>query len=277
MMNHKHSFLKWAGGKGKVLPSILSVFPSATRIVEPFVGSGIVFLNTDHKEILINDINSDLITTYNAIKENPIDLIAECRKLFVPENCTLEAYNRLRDEFNGIVVSRIRKAALFIYLNKHGYNGLCCYNSKGVFNIPFGKYKNVNFSEDAILTMHTRLSQSEVTIENDDFRKIMKLSRQGDVIYCDPPYIPLSATASFTTYHTHKFVEKDQRDLAALAQEAASIGATVIISNHDTLLSREFYKDATSILEIQCGRSISCKGSERKKVNELIAVYKPSA
>lgn len=269
-----HSFLKWPGGKGRVLQFILPHFPiTSIRLIEPFVGSGIVGINSECKELVINDINKDLMNTYVLIQKMPEYLIRECAELFVAENNTEEAYYRLRREFNS-TKDKCRKSVLFIYLNKHGYNGMCRYNSKGEYNIPYGRYKEVAFNGEAILNFHRILVSTGAVIKNDDFRSIMAMAQRGDVVYCDPPYLPLSDTASFTAYHTDGFSEKDHEDLARLAEGASERGATVIISNHDVPLARSLYKNASQpIVEIQVRRSLSCKGADRKKVGELLAVY----
>jgi len=271
---YEKSMLKWAGGKGKILCFLTSNFPiNAKRLIEPFVGSGIVFLNTDYENLIINDINADLIGLYKVLMSNADELIKECKSLFKLGG--EENYYKFRDEFNSIdsKTSPLRNSALFVYLNKYGFNGLCRYNSNGGFNSPWGKHENIEFNSSAMLAMHKRLKDSYCKIMNADFKAVMQEAVDGDVVYCDPPYLPISDTAYFTSYHTKGFSFKDQKDLVTEAIASTQRGATVVISNHDTVEARELYKDADRIVEIKVTRSISSKGSGRKKVGEIIAIY----
>ena len=146
----KKPFLKWAGGKTRVLKHILPLLPKGKRLVEPFCGSGSVFLNTNYEEYLVSDINPDLINIYNFLKEENKDFIEYCKSFFTSNNNTQERYTELRDLFNSTKDIRI-KSALFIYLNRHGFNGLCRYNSTGGFNVPFGRYTKPYFPEKEML------------------------------------------------------------------------------------------------------------------------------
>ena len=159
---------------------------------------------------------------------------------------------------------------LFIYLNRHGYNGLCRYNSKGGFNVPFGRYKKTLLQEKSMLNFHQK-SQHAI-FEYADFRETCQKAQEGDVIYCDPPYVPLSKTAYFSSYVNMAFSEKDQQDLARIAEDLSRKNIPVIISNHDTPETREYYKNA-KIIELNVSRSISCQSDNRQNARELIAVF----
>jgi len=266
----KKPFFKWAGGKTKVVPVLKPLLPSGRgRFIEPFVGAGALFLNTEYPSNLLSDSNADLMCVYAFLQEHSAKFIEECAQLFNPENNQEERYYQLRAEFNQGGEPK-RHAALFVYLNRHGFNGLCRFNRTGQFNVPFGSSEPY-FPREEMLVFAARLQTAFLEIQ--DFRVTLAQAGHDDVVYCDPPYVPLSATANFTDYASGGFSLKDQKDLAACAIRAAQRGATVIISNHDTPLTRELYHDASQIITLQVRRSISCDGENRGKAKELIAVF----
>lgn len=266
MLKKVKTFLKWAGNKSSIKHEIISKIGNPKRLIEPFCGSCAIALNVDAKEYLLSDINSDLINTYKMLIQES-DFIAFAESFFTPENNTKERFYELRELFN--TTSDIKlKSALFIYLNRHAYNGLCRYNKDGKFNVPFGRYKRVYFPEQEMVYFRAKLKNA--TFLCADFRDVMKMAQDGDIIYCDPPYVPLSETASFTNYASSGFSLKDQQDLAYLALELSKKGIRVIISNHDTTITQNLYSKAVcESLSVQ--RYISCK--ERKKASEILAVY----
>ncbi|MGQ9779188.1 MAG: DNA adenine methylase [Bacillota bacterium] len=267
-------FLKWPGGKRRLVPALLRYLdPPVKRLVEPFCGSCALSLAVADraKSFWLNDINPDLINLLEQIKYNPQAVIMRSRRYFVPETNEEAAYYRLRDEFNR-AQDPLTRAALFIYLNRHGYNGLCRYNTDGDFNVPFGRYVAPYFPEKEILAAAAVLARAKIT--NLDFEEVMEACGPGDAIYCDPPYVPLSPTASFTSYAAGGFGLADQERLAKAAARAASRGALVVISNHDTPLTRELYKEA-ELKSLDVRRNISCDGANRVVVREIIAVYAP--
>ncbi|MCH1931402.1 Dam family site-specific DNA-(adenine-N6)-methyltransferase [Shewanella sp. A25] len=270
MIKKHRAFLKWAGGKFKLVDELANYLPVGERLVEPFVGAGSVFLNTDYPSYLLCDINQDLINLYNIVKERPNDYIAAAKKLFVDEMNQKDAYYRVRTDFNK---SRdpFQRSVYFLYLNRHGFNGLCRYNRKGGFNVPFGSYKKPYFPEKEILAFSEKAQYAEFKCIG--YEKAFEQIQKGDVIYCDPPYAPLSTTASFTTYVGAGFSLDDQALLARYSRHMAmEQGIPVIISNHDIPLTRELYRGA-HLAKIQVQRNISQNGSGRNKVDELIAVY----
>ncbi|GAB4291509.1 MAG: adenine-specific DNA-methyltransferase [Thiohalomonadaceae bacterium] len=262
-------FLKWAGNKYRLIERLKARLPAGRRLVEPFTGSGAVFLNTDYPRYLLADGNKDLIDLYNILKREGAAFIADCRKLFRPANNTAEAYYKLRAEFNACNDTR-RRAALFVYLNRHGYNGLCRYNAKGGFNVPFGRYKKPYFPEQEMLAFHHKARRA--TFRHATFEQTLRQIRRGDVVYCDPPYVPLSLSSSFTAYHADGFNLEQQQRLADIAAQAAGDGISVLISNHDTPFTRSAYA-AADIEQLSVQRSISCHGHKRRRVNELLAFY----
>lgn len=145
-MKKNRAFLKWAGGKYPLLDDIKRHLPKGECLVEPFVGAGSVFLNTDFSRYILADINSDLISLYNIVKMRTDEYVQAARELFVPETNCAEVYYQFREEFNKSQ-DPFRRAVLFLYLNRYGYNGLCRYNLRGEFNVPFGRYKKPYFPE----------------------------------------------------------------------------------------------------------------------------------
>lgn len=265
------AFLKWAGGKSKLLPIILPELEGFNRLIEPFVGSGVVFLNSKQKDIIINDFNADLITVYKEIFKNTPLFITAIDKLFKGCN-TQEDFTRLRTEFNTCIIP-FRRATLFVYLNRHAFNGLCRYNASGQFNVPYGKYTNPYFPEKELLEFSNFIKQIKLTLLCGDFSIPLNLAIKGDVVYCDPPYVPVNETSSFTAYSSGGFSLDQQKQLVELTEQAQLRGAKVLISNHDTEITRELYKNASRIIELNVNRSISAKGASRIKVKELIALY----
>jgi DNA adenine methylase len=263
--------LKWAGNKYKIVDRIKEVLPESRRLIEPFVGSGAVFLNTNYSEYILADINADLISFYKTLQKEGESFIDRCRELFKPENNREEAYYALRERFN-LSEDAAEKSAIFLYLNRHGYNGLCRYNRKGQFNVPFGQYRNPYFPEKEMEHFLEKCQNSKVEFLVQDFRQTMMMAREGDAVYCDPPYVPLSPTANFTDYSPEGFGIREQEELARLAKYLKQNKITVIISNHDTEFTSREYGEAR-IIRFPVRRYISCDGENRNLVPELLAVF----
>jgi len=157
-------------------------------------------------------------------------------------------------------------------LNRHGYNGLCRYNNSGKFNVPFGSYKKPYFPLAELWFFAEKAQKATFVCQS--YETLFASLKAPAVVYCDPPYVPLSRTASFTSYAKDSFDLNDQAQLANLAERAQAQGMTVMISNHDTMLTRKLYENSV-LSSLQVGRSISQKGSSRGKVAELFALYKP--
>ena len=265
-------FLKWAGGKYRLVERILAELPEGRRLVEPFAGSAAVYLNSPFTQALVCDANKDLIGLYAALQREGEAFINCCAAFFTPENNTRGHYLDLRARFNAIDDARLR-GALFLYLNRHAYNGLVRYNTKGGFNVPFGRYKKPYFPLKELKAFCRKTQTTKTVFAAMDFRDVFAALRPGDVVYCDPPYVPLSPTASFTAYAGTIFGEKDQKDLAVCAANARERGIPVIISNHDTEVTRGLYASAESRY-FTVRRSISRNGAARGVVPEVLAVYR---
>ena len=264
-------FLKWAGNKFRILEHILPMLPEGKRLIEPFAGSAALFLNSDYEQYLLSDRNADLIDLYNILKQDGPAFIDYCAQYFVARNNQEKRYYRLREQFNACDDPH-QRAALFIYLNRHGYNGLCRYNAGGGFNVPFGRYKRPYFPAREMLAFHQKAQRASFSVS--DFEQAMQQARRGDVIYCDPPYVPLSTSANFTTYSAGGFNLADQQELAHLAESAARDGIPVLISNHNTAFTRKIYLDAHKTKRFKVQRYISCNGNKRNSAGEILALFK---
>jgi DNA adenine methylase len=260
MDKYKKSFLKWAGGKYKILHHILQHIPVDSMYIEPFSGSGVVWLNVQNKNKIVNDINSDLINLFNLLDNNMIDA---CKKLF--NDSDENKFYEYREEFN-TTKDLYRKSILFIYLNRHCFNGLCRYNKSGKFNVPFGKYKTIYFPQNEL--QNFIIQKKTVSFLNTNFDELFyKFGNDKNVcIYCDPPYDVLDSTSYFVDYSKESFGRNEQKILADCILQSK---CKVIISNHDTPFIREIYK-GLKFIEIEVQRNISCKN--RRKVNEVIII-----
>ena len=265
-------FLKWAGGKYRLTDEINRLLPKRKQcLVEPFVGAGAVFLNSYFERYILADINPDLIHLFNIVKQDVEGYIQACKPVFFhPDANTESYYYTKRQEFNQST-DVFQRAVLFLYLNRFGFNGLCRYNSKNEFNVPFGAYKTHYFPEEE-LRFFAAKAQSAVFICA-DFQQTFQMADEDCVIYCDPPYAPISQDSNFTNYSGNEFSIAHQRDLANLAKDTVKQrNVQVVISNHDTPFTREIYQGA-KIRRLKVQRSISQAPHKRVKVRELIAVF----
>ncbi len=208
---------------------------------------------------------------YDQLRSGKQRFIDYTDTLFSDENNNKEKYYIYRDEFNSCK-NKKRRAALFVFLNRHCYNGLCRYNSKGVFNTPFGRYKQPLLPRKEM--KHFIQVAKNASFDCADYQDTMDQAETGDVIYCDPPYVPLSATSHFTDYHVGGFNWDDQIILAEKAGQLAKKGVRVVISNHDTTEIRKLYRKGNAkISSFDVQRNISCNANNRNKVKELLAVF----
>ena len=262
-------FLKWPGGKYRLVPKIKEKLPTGRRLIEPFAGSCAVSLNTEYENYLINDINEDLINLYKTLQAKGDKFIRRCRLYFTDKKNTPEKFKEFRKQFNKIEDIET-KSVLLLYLNRHGYNGLIRYNSQGEFNVPFGRYKKPYFPEEEMKFFYEKFKKAKFTCI--DFEEIMMKAKPGDVIYCDPPYIPLTSTSNFTSYSSGGFGIGEQERLARVAAKVAAKGIPVIISNHKMESIIQLYKGA-DIEQFPVRRFISCNGANRNAVTEILAVF----
>jgi DNA adenine methylase len=272
-------FLKWAGGKRQLLPEILKYLPKnigKTTYFEPFLGGGALLFELQPKQAIVNDSNRELINCYQMIKDRVEELI-EVLKVHKARNSkeyydNLRGIDRFTKEYNKF--SDIQKAARIIYLNKTCYNGLFRVNSKGYFNVPFGRYKNPNILDEAVLRgVNDYFNQNTITFLNTDFAKAVKDAKKGDFIYFDPPYDPVSNTASFTGYDVNGFNQNEQRRLKQVVDELTEKGCHVMLSNSATDFILDLYKDYEDTTKIvSATRSINSNALKRGKINEVLVL-----
>lgn len=269
----KHrAFLKWAGGKYRLTEQISHFFPKRKKqLIEPFVGAGSVFLNTDFDSYILADINPDLINLFKIVKQDVNAYIKETKGLFEDSVAnTAQRYYFLREQFNQSK-DPLERAVLFLYLNRYGFNGLCRYNANNEFNVPFGSYKQHYFPEKELRFFAIKAQSAEFICCF--FQDTFTLANKDSVVYCDPPYAPLKQATNFTHYSSQQFGELQQKELATLAFNCAvEQRSLILISNHDTPFTREIYQQA-KIKKIKVQRSISHSAKHRVKVNELIAIF----
>ncbi|MEI9740971.1 Dam family site-specific DNA-(adenine-N6)-methyltransferase [Enterobacter kobei] len=268
--NWQRPFLKWAGGKYSLLPELDRLIPAGKRLVEPFVGGGSVFLNSEkHESFLLSDVNADLINLYQMLEVDHIRVCSLAKILFERANSE-EAYKELRDEFNNQRMGAPERAAAFLFLNRHCFNGLIRYNREGFFNVGWGKYEAPYFPEIEIKAFKQK--SHKCVFLNAGFRRTLALAGEGDVVYCDPPYEPLPGTAGFTNYAAGGFSWADQISLAESCVAAHQRGAKLLISNSTAPRVLELYEQHGFILHhVDARRAISSKGSTRETAKDIVA------
>lgn len=286
-------FLKWAGGKGQLLSAIEKYYPfeksKITKYAEPFVGGGAVLFDIlsryELEEVYISDINAELINTYRIIRDDIDELIFLLKVMqskFVPLDtehrkayyfCNRERFNDLK--VNGDESINIEKAALMIFLNKTCFNGLFRVNKKGLFNVPMGSYKNPLICDEINLRAVSEKIQ-KITIVCGDYRKSADFIDKNTFVYFDPPYRPITDTASFTAYTENLFNDEEQIELARFVDEMHKKGAKLVISNSDPKNSKEeddFFDKLYSthkIKRVEATRMINSNSEARGKIKELL-------
>ena len=275
-----YPFVKWAGGKRQLLSQL---YPLASlkfdRYIEPFLGGGALFfylVSNKNKRFTayLSDINSELINSYLVVKDNVEKLIILLTQNEIEYNkAPEEYYNNLRENYNlRSCPDKIERAAQFITLNRTCFNGLYRVNRKGEFNVPWGKYVNPSICDgNNLRNVSNVLCNPEVTIKACDYKEALLDAREGDFIYLDPPYIPVSSTAYFTSYTKYEFSPDDQKDLASVFRKLDERGCKVMLTNSDTPSTRELYSDYAKYTQgVDSKRSINSKGSKREGHTDLI-------
>ena len=272
-------FLKWAGGKKQLLPEIGKYVPKLTSkqtYYEPFIGGGALLFELQHPKAVINDSNRELINCYKVIRDSLDELLEELSKDKYSNSET--SYYEMRDldrstkEYENL--SEVEKAARIIYLNKTCYNGLFRVNSQGQFNVPFGRYKNPNILDNAVLrAVNKYLKRDTIELLNQDFAKAVPSANKGDFVYLDPPYDPVSETASFTGYDVNGFNRDEQERLKEEFDALHERGCKVMLSNSCTDFILDLYKDyQDTIIKVRATRSINSNALKRGMVDEVLVL-----
>jgi len=271
-------FIKWVGGKGKLIPELKSFFPQKfDRYFEPFIGGGAVFYEVIQNNNLefswINDVNKKLVITYQQIKNKPNKLISILEKIEKDykkktEDERKNFFYSIRDEYNKGGLDDLDITTYLIFLNKTCFNGMYRENSKGEYNVPFGDQKNPTICDkENLLAVSECLKNTKIT--NLSFEESVKDCKKGDFIYFDPPYYPINGTSKFTSYSKDNFGQNEQIKLRDTFKQLSDKGCFVMLSNSNTEFIKDSYKDF-KINEIYAARSINSKGDGRGKIKEVV-------
>ena len=286
-------FLKWAGGKGQLLSQIQELYPfedtKIKRYAEPFIGGGAVLFDILSKyeldEVYISDINAELINTYRAIRDDVdglINFLKPMEEKFIPIEIEerKEYFYKQRDRFNELKSKEnnnvdFEKAALMIFLNKTCFNGLYRVNKKGLFNVPMGGYKMPTICDEKNLRAVSERLQN-VNIVHGDYKQSESFIDSNTFVYFDPPYRPITKSASFTAYTEYDFNDKEQIELAEFVNKINDKGAKIVVSNSDpknTDENDDFFDEiysSHSIKRVDASRMINSNGAKRGKIKELL-------
>ncbi|MBX2803853.1 MAG: Dam family site-specific DNA-(adenine-N6)-methyltransferase [Myxococcales bacterium] len=272
--------LKWAGGKARLANQIAEAFDGPCKGVyfEPFLGSAAVFLHLKHRGLVgravLSDANHKLVEVHRAVRDQVERVLRALRRM--PKDDWRERYYEVREDYNRGPHHGPRHAARFLWLNRAGYNGLYRENRKGRFNVPVGRYTALRLPDPSRFREVSELLQG-TELRADGFEDVLAEAGEGDHVYCDPPYVPLSATACFTGYCSTPFGLPEQRALALAARRVALSGGRVVLSNHDLPVVRnEIYPPAEGFMHVarpRVARAIS--RGKRGKVGEVIAAIGP--
>ena len=267
-------FVKWVGGKRQLLTQFrrLNLYPperfdiKTGRYFEPFVGGGAVFFDLLPEEGFLSDLNKELVTTYNVIKNDVDGLIASLKKHKTEKEYFLKVRSQDPSRLSDLAV-----ASRFIFLNRTCFNGMYRVNSKGGFNVPYGKYSNPLICDEDNLKKVSKALQG-IEIKHKDYKEVLKKAKKGDFVYFDPPYYPVSKTASFTSYTAESFLDKEQTELRDTVLELNKRGCYVMLSNSDTPFINKIYSGfkGIRISKVEAGRAINSNGSGRGKITEVL-------
>jgi DNA adenine methylase len=267
-VNKATPFLKWAGGKQRLLAQYKPYFPPREQIkhyYEPFIGSAAVFFHQHYSPATLSDQNEKLIEVYRLVRDDVDRVIAALR----PHRNEADYFYTIRAQ-DPALLSPAERAARLIFLNKTCYNGLYRENSKGEFNVPFGRYKNPKICDEVRLREASAALQG-IHLKVGDFAKVVATAVAGEFVYFDPPYVPLSPTSSFTSYNKNGFGLADQERLAETVAELTERKVKVMLSNSSADIVYELYgRSGYRIIDIQARRNINSKASRRGPVKELL-------
>lgn len=263
--------LKWAGGKTQMLDSLISSMPEKyINYIEPFIGGGALYFHLNNAHSIIADSNPELINLYREIADHCEDVI-DILKTYKNDE---DMYYEIRGK-DWLQCSKTEAAARMIYLNRTCYNGLYRLNRRGGFNTPFGKYRNPHICNEEKLRLASKLLKTS-TIIRDDYLNVLKTyAKEGDFIFLDPPYIPISDYADFRRYTKEQFYESDHRNLAREVDRLVDLGCKVMLTNSNHPLVHELYSKY-NIEVIQTKRNINSCGKKRKGEDVIVTTYAKS-
>jgi DNA adenine methylase len=258
-------FVKWAGGKRQILRELLKHVPSKHgRYFEPFVGGGALFFATRPKRAVLADVNERLVRAYKGVRDDVEAVIGLLKKW--PHDPVFFEKTRARPVDEG---TDVEVAAWFVYLNKTGFNGLYRVNKKNRFNVPFGRYENPKICDPRTLRACSEaLANTDLRVG--DFEAIASAAKRGDFVYFDPPYAPLSATSSFTSYTSNGFGIDEQTRLRDLARDLKRCGVHVLLSNSSAPAVRKLYSRGFEVFEVSATRMVNSKAGGRGAITELV-------
>jgi DNA adenine methylase len=274
---HLSPFVKWAGGKTSLLPQLLSHVPlNLSEYHEPFLGGGALFLRicgrTSSFSAHLSDTNEELITAYRVVKESPEELIILLSRFQTEYDSSQDKSAYFYRKRDWRPDDPVESTARLIFLNKTCYNGLYRVNSKGEFNVPFGRYKNPRIlNSSGIKAISQALKTAKAELRSVDYRDALNTCGKRDVVYLDPPYQPPSKTSKFTDYTSSGFSEKNQEELAEEFGRLVDRGCVVILSNSDTVLTRYLYRHF-EMKKVTVNRPINSVGAGRRGYKELIVL-----
>lgn len=261
--------LKWAGGKTQMLEEIISRMPvQYENYIEPFIGGGALFFRLCDNNSIIADSNPELINMYCQVAEH-CDEVIETLKDYKNEE---EVYYEVRAK-DWKECTKIEAAARMIYLNRTCFNGLYRLNKKGLFNTPFGKYKNPKICNEEKLRVASKVLNQATIVCGDYLDVLRKYAKCGDFIFLDPPYVPISENADFKRYTKEQFYESDQRNLAKEVDRLVELGCKVMLTNSNHPLVHELY-GKYKLEIIQTKRNINSRGDKRKGEDVIVTTYK---
>lgn len=263
--------VKWVGGKRQLLDQIVPLLPKKiTSYCEPFFGGGAVLFSIQPHKAIVNDLNIDLITVYEVIRDHVDDLIISLQKHENTQDYFYKIRDIDRDKKAYQNISDIEKASRLIYLNKTCYNGLFRVNQAGEFNSPFGHYKNPNIVNEPVLRAVSKyFNHNEITFLSEDFSTTLDRLKKGTFVYLDPPYDPVSDTASFTGYNKGGFDKNEQIRLKNCCDYLTNKGIKFMLSNSATNFIKELYKDY-DISIVKAKRAINVDANKRGEIDEVI-------
>lgn len=263
--------VKWVGGKRQLLDEITPRLPKRiASYCEPFLGGGAVLLSIQPSKAIVNDLNGDLIVVYEVIRDDVESLIEDLKKHNNSQDYFYAIRDLDRDRNAYQAMSKVERASRLLYLNKTCFNGLFRVNSAGEFNAPFGHYKNPNIVNEPVLrAVNKYFSTNNIKFYNEDFEKTLGRVGKGGFVYLDPPYDPVSDTASFTGYNKGGFGKNEQMRLKKCCDELTERGIKFMLSNSATDFIKELYKDYNVDI-VKAKRMVNSDATKRGAIEEVL-------